>query len=432
MLIAGAPRKALGRAFPRAVSALGAALCLPALVLAACAGGAAEGRSATAAGSPGDLVVRRGVFQERFLLSGELVARAAAVLSVPRTRVWQVQIRWMERDGTEVAAGQRLVDLDNSSFVADLEDRRLRAEQAAHELARLEMETAAAAAEKAFAVEKRRSEVEKTRLAAAIPEGLLAARELEDRRLALARAAAELDKALADVEAHARASAADLALKRLELANERREIAAAEAAIAALTLRAPRAGVVVAGTHPWQLRKLQAGDTVWVGLPLMTLPDLSTMGVEAVLHDVDDGRVRPGMPVVCVLDAHPGARFPGRIAAVAPMAREQSEDSPLRFFRVDVDLERVDRERMRPGLSARVEVLAGRRPGVLLAPRAGLDLAAWLEPGAKAFAPPPPRALLAGGGARPVRLGPCGPHDCVVLDGLAPGERLRRAEDSGR
>ncbi len=414
MLVCSTGRADVGRTPWRAQAAPYLSLFLVSLpLILACAGGSAAEGGATRGPAGADLVVRRGDFQQRHLLTGELVARRAEVLSVPRTSSWQVQIRWMERDGAAVAAGQKLVEFDNASFVADLEEKRLEAERSAHDLARREVENTAALAEKGFAVERQRSEVARTELAAAIPEGLLAGRELQERRLALVHAQAELDKALADLEAQQRAGEAELVLERVKLAKARREIGAAEDAIRRLTLRAPRAGVAVVGSHPWRQRKIQPGDTVWVGLPVMTLPELSSMAVQAALFDVDDGRVRPGMPVECVLDAYAGERFPGRVTAVAPMARELAQDSPLRQFRVDVALDRIDRERMRPGLSVRVEVLGERRAGALLAPRAGLDLAAS-----------PPRARLAGGGTRVVRLGPCGPHDCVVLGGLAAGERL--------
>lgn len=419
MLVPGPARAAVGRALWRA----GAALCLgpSLLLLLACLGGpVAEGGLPASVASGGDLVVRRGELTSRLLLSGKLVSADADLLAVPRTGVWQMQVRWMAPDGATVAAGETVVELDNTSFLSDLEAKRLEAERTTHDLARLEAETEAALAEKQFAVERERSELAAAELAADIPEGLLAARELEDRQLALARAQVELAKAEADLASHRLASAADLALKQVELATTRREIATSEEGIDKLVLRAPRAGVVVASTHPWHRRKVQAGDMVWVGLGVATLPDLSALAVDAALYDVDDGRVRPGMPAVCVLDAYPGERFPGRVTAVAPMARELAADSPLRLFRVAVALDRIDRERMRPGLSVRVEVLADRRPDVLLAPRAGLDLGAW-----------PPRARLVSGGERPVRLGPCAPLDCVVLEGLAAGERLRPAAESG-
>jgi multidrug efflux pump subunit AcrA (membrane-fusion protein) len=115
------------------------------------------------------------------------------------------------------------------------------------------------------------------------------------------------------------------------------------------------------------------------------------------------------------LDAFPDRVFSGRIESVAAVAQETSFRSMRRAFAVKVALERADPERMRPGMSAKVEVLSPPRPPALLAPRAALDLAAE-----------PPRALLADGGEVEVKLGACTSAHCEVLSGLREGQELRR------
>jgi hypothetical protein len=70
---------------------------------------------------------------------------------------------------------------------------------------------------------------------------------------------------------------------------------------------------------------------------------------------------------------------------------------------------------LRPGLSARVEVIADRRPDALLVPRAALSLGEG-----------EPQVMLAGGGHQAITLGPCNAEACVAA-GLEPGARLRRA-----
>ena len=383
-----------------------------ALASAACAGAGAGPREA--AGGAEELAVRRGDFRERLLLTGELVAPRADELGVPRTPVWQLQIRWMEKDGTPVAAGQPVVEFDSSSFTSDLEERRISAREAESGLARVEVDVAATTAEKEFTVAQKQADLEKAKIDAAVPRDLLALRTWQERQLALERAELELAKAREDLAAHRRASAAEIAIQRVTLEKTRREIATAERAVQVLTLTAPRAGIVVAAEHPWERRKLQTGDTAWVGMVVVRIPDLSSMAIEAALSDVDDGRIAPGMAVVATLDTYPEQSFTGRIVAVSPVAREPLQGSPRRAFKVDVALDRTDPERMRPGMSAKVEVLGAGRRGVLLAPRAALDLTAA-----------PPRARLAAGGEKEVRLGPCGALECVVESGLAEGERLR-------
>jgi multidrug resistance efflux pump len=399
---------------------------LPSLLLglalaAALAGCSGEGAHAAAPGEQGELVAHRGTFRQRLLLSGELEAERADPLSVPRTNTFQLQVRWLAEDGALVKAGDRVVEFDNSQFASDLEEKRLSASDAGSELQRTAAESQTGTADKRFAVEKARSEVAKAKLAAGVPKDLLALREYQDRQLALKRAETELAKAQEDLDATTRGSARDVDVKKISLEKSQREIHHAEEAIEALTLRAPRAGMVLIGDHPWEGRKLRLGDSVWVGMTVASLPDLSAMRVLASLSDVDDGRIQPGMEVLCTLDAYPGQVYKGRVVDISPVARESRRSPLLRYFPVRIKLDGSDAQRMRPGMSVRIEVLGPEVKGVLLAPRAALDF-----PG---VAGGRPRALLASGGAVPVKLGACTALECVVESGLSEGTRLRSRDD---
>jgi Membrane-fusion protein len=99
---------------------------------------------------------------------------------------------------------------------------------------------------------------------------------------------------------------------------------------------------------------------------------------------------------------------------VARVAQESEFRSLRRSFRVRVSLDASDPDRMRPGMSARVEIEARRLADVLVAPRAALDLSRET-----AFA-------RTDDGAVEVRLGPCNSQECVVEGGLPEGARLRR------
>lgn len=390
-------------------SPLSAALLLAALCAAGCAGSAEGDR-----GGGAELIVRRGDLRPRLLLTGELEAARAEELKVPRTPSWQVQVRWLAEDGTPVKAGDRVVELDNSSFTGELEEKRASAADATTELARKQAETRSAVAEKEFAVEQKKSELAKARITAEVPADLLSAREHQDRQLALRRAEVELAKAQKDLAALREANAADLEVQRITLRRSEREIAQSETAIQALMLRAPRDGILVAADHPWEGRKIREGDNVWVGMTVATLPDLSTLQVEAALSDVDDGRVKPGMEAVCTLDAYPSVSFHGRVVDISAVAEESPRRPLLRSFPVRIRLDRLDPEKMRPGMSVRVEIQGPEVRGGLLVPRAALD-----------FSAERPRVSLAAGGTREIRLGPCDASFCVVEQGLEEGARLR-------
>lgn len=393
-----------------------AVLSLAAVACAAPGTGAPDPPSGAADAKAASLVVHRGDFEKVVLLTGELEASQAAALVVPRTPNWQVEIRWLADNGTPVHAGEKVVDLDNSAVASDLEDKEISLREKLSNLTSRQAELAGETREKEFAVEKARAELAKAQIRAKVPEGIVPRQELEDRRLALDKARSELAKAQSDLDSQRHSAEADLAVQRIEIRKARREIDAARKAIDRLTLYAPRDGIFLVGDHPWQHRPLQVGDSIWAGVVAGTIPDLSSLEVTAHLPDVDDGAIAPGMTARVILDAYPSETFPAKVTDVAPVAQAEGPSSLRRHFRVRVHLDRVEPERMIPGMSARVEVIAERRSGVLLAPRAALLEGAGQEGS----------AVLASGGTAPVRLGPCNDLECVVQGGLGEGTRLAR------
>lgn len=387
-----------------------AALLTFAAVLAAAPGTVGCGRAQAA---PGALVVRRGTFVRRLLLTGEVKAGRAASIAVPRTEEWQIQIKWLERDGVRVKAGQRVAEFDSSPFASGLEEKRLAVLRARRESEREQAAVAADLADKAFAREKCRVALEQAQIAAAVPEELLSRRDFQDRQLKLEKGGVELEKATDQLAAGRASGEARLAVQRIALETAERDVRTAEGAIASLVITAPREGIFQVKEHPWEGRKVQTGDVVWPGFLVAEIPDPASLMVEAVLVDVDDGLVAAGLSVRCTPDAFPELAYEGKVLAVSPVAQEPARGSQRRAFRVDVALASADSRTLRVGMSVKVEVEVERVPNVLLAPRAGLDAGAGTA-----------RALLASGRRVAVRLGPCSAQECVVLEGLAEGATL--------
>ena len=203
-----------------------------------------------------------------------------------------------------------------------------------------------------------------------------------------------------------------------------------EGGIARLAIAAPLAGVVLIDRSRELDRPFEVGDVVYPGHRLAELPDLTSLVARASLFDVDDGRVLPGMPATVELDAHPGIEYAGVVRSVDHIAFEREQESSSRVFWVTVDLSSLDLERMRAGMSVKVSVdrnspAESADAETLVAPRASLDLSDLDAP----------RARLADGTWRAVRLGACSPLHCVIAEGLEEGEALWRAgdedEDSG-
>jgi HlyD family secretion protein len=108
----------------------------------------------------------------------------------------------------------------------------------------------------------------------------------------------------------------DLALAEARLLNAGRQLAAAQAALDRLTLRAPFAGTV---------SRLLVRQSEWVspGQPIALIGDLNTLQVETTdLNEIDVARIRLGDPVTVTIDALPDLVLQGTVVRIAAKAAQ--------------------------------------------------------------------------------------------------------------
>ncbi|MCB1056036.1 MAG: hypothetical protein KDD11_11080 [Acidobacteria bacterium] len=399
-----------------------------ALVLAGCArpgelprpSGPAPGASATAR-------VETGRLEPSLLLTGELVAERAVEVFAPDVSVRPLEIRWLAEDGSEVHAGDPIVELDTESILARFDDLRLAEEQAQQKLAVTEARVAADVLRAELAAAAAEAQVESARIDASVPAELQPEVEYQERQLALRKAELDLGSARAELDATRAGGRADTGIGRLELARARADLAEAEDDLEQMTVRAPADGVLLLGTNTTEDRRWQVGDQLWPGLALARLPDGRGLLVEARLSDVDDGRLVPGMAARVVPDAFPDLELGATVRSVEGVAQGGGKGGAGRAFKVVLELRPEDLAAggsgagvLRPGMSVRAAVrtpLGEERP---LVPRSSLVLAGDEV-----------RVVLASGEERPVVLAGCDLWRCAVAGGVEVGERLGRRVEEG-
>lgn len=133
-------------------------------------------------------------------------------------------------------------------------------------------------------------------------------------------------------------------------------------------IESPIAGFLVLQDIPLEngKRRPQVGDSVWSGVPIATVPDLSRMQVTTYIREVDLHRIRIGLDASVAIEAYPDLQLDGRIAHIGSLAQDLV-DSPWKFFPVTLTLAKSD-DRLRPGMSARVEFELDRADDVVRVP----------------------------------------------------------------
>jgi len=104
--------------------------------------------------------------------------------------------------------------------------------------------------------------------------------------------------------------------------------------VAACEIHSPTNGILLYAELPRQngKRKIQIGDSVWVGQTFLQVPDTSELVAEIKIREIDVARISEGMKTEIELDAFPGVKFPGRVESIASLAKEDDANSGVRRF----------------------------------------------------------------------------------------------------
>ncbi|MBM3308140.1 MAG: efflux RND transporter periplasmic adaptor subunit [Candidatus Eisenbacteria bacterium] len=155
------------------------------------------------------------------------------------------------------------------------------------------------------------------------------------------------------------------ALEQMKLAAEDGVTTEPEAESAQfLEILAPASGIVIE-------LQIEEGEIVTSGAlsytsgsTLMAIANLSAMQIRAGVNEVDAGKIRNGQAVAIDVDAYPDVEYHGVITHIAPAARSAEG---VKIFDIEIDVTDSD-ERLRPGMTANIEIRGDHREGVLTVP----------------------------------------------------------------
>lgn len=187
---------------------------------------------------------------------------------------------------------------------------------------------------------------------------LTRARELSGRQL-LPRS--ELDAA----EVAVRSAEAQLRSAEAQVAQAQAALNQAQVNLAHTIIASPIDGLVIS-------RNVDVGQTVAASMQAPTLfvlaADLTKMQVLANLDESDVGRIRPGQTVVFRVDAYPGEEFSGKVGQVRLQPIVQQN---VVTYSTVIDVPNPNLK-LKPGMTANVNVEIARRSNVLRVPNTAL------------------------------------------------------------
>ncbi|CAG0931520.1 partial Macrolide export protein MacA, partial [Planctomycetaceae bacterium] len=339
---------------------------------------------------PKTTTVKRGTITEVAALSGTVTANKTVEV---KSRASGTVIEVAAGSGSKVKKGDLLVKLDPvdeqravalATVALDSSKSRLAQSQASQKLTDLQL----AEAKAKFEARKKAS------VTGSVTEEEVRAAENE---VKLAEVNVDMRKA----EVAAATTAVTTASLSLEDANKR---------LSETTILAPMDATVLSMSA--QVGNIVSSpiSNVGGGVVLCVLGDLSVLHVLGSLDEADVGRVKPRMEVQIKVDAFPERTFEGRVGAVAPQGKNESN-----VVTFDLDVVVTDKKfaMLMPGMSADLQVVVNKVEDTLIVP-----VTAVRAEGRKQSLQSP------AGESIPIKIGPSDGTNVAVTEGAKEGDEV--------
>ncbi len=345
--------------------------------------------------------------------SGIVVSTDVIKFGAPPSRNWALPISQIAEEGKTVTEGDLLVQFD-----ANMLDNRVR-ELAGNlavsrgELTSLAERQAQEVADEKVALATAESQAKKANRKAEQPEGLIPGIEyrklveqkhLANEKLLRLRHRQPLSARLREAKRRER----EVDTRRLEIMH-----AAAVRELEALTILAPRDGLVIVGTDQFG-NKLDVGNPAHPGLAVVELANDRKLAVQAEIPEHLAARLAEGQRVRVTVDSAGGSELEGRVASVANTVRRQSRQSQANVRDINVSFPVDAPKGLRLGMSVQIAVEV-----------AMVENAVAIPATAVSYRDGNPGVVLANGTWQPVELGERSQDMFVVAGGLLPGQVVR-------
>ena len=183
-----------------------------------------------------------------------------------------------------------------------------------------------------------------------------------------------MPKMLRGLQSQINGARSQLDFQSIRLKREEERLELYQKMVESCTVRAPHAGFVIYANQAGRVPTVYEGAAVRQRQELFSLPDLTKMEVQMLLHETVVNRVKLGMPVKVQLEAIPGLVLEGTVSSVSSLpltARKNEQGSDVTYFLGKVLLKETP-EGLRPGMSTELEITTAHREAVLAIPQTAL------------------------------------------------------------
>ncbi len=217
--------------------------------------------------------------------------------------------------------------------------------------------------------------------------------------------------------------ASEIRRREIEIMQLTQMVKTAEEGLDKLTIRAPKAGMVVLPMASMTGEKLKLGDNVWSNRPVANLPEMGMMKVKMLVSETDYRQINMNDSIKYRFDAMPDNAGFGKIVNRSLMGQPVTRGSQVKQFELEGSIDSVG-VMPDPGFTADATIILKAVEDVIVVPQ----IAIFDQDSLKVV------YVRAGRGyeMRQVRQGLISLNESVIEEGLDEGERIALMRPSDR
>lgn len=322
--------------------------------------------------------VQRTNVQVRVTAMGELRSTKTETIMTPPIAGGTLQIVHLLKTGTQVKAGDVVVEFDPSEQEYNLAQSRSDYEQAEEAIVKAKDDAEVQAAQDKTALLKAQYAVRQAELDVS-KNAIVSAIDAKKNQLALDEANRALTQLEDDIKSHSALNQASIEVSEEKANKAKLAMAQAQKNIDDMKVKSPIDGLVVVQQNPdasggfyfggMTLPDFQEGDQVRPGNAIALVLDIGQMELVAKVSERDRGNIKVGQPVEVRVDGMPERAYQGTVKNIAGMTSGGFfDDDPSHKFDVTVKINQPD-DRLRPDFGARVVIEGDQLQRVLCVPR---------------------------------------------------------------
>jgi HlyD family secretion protein len=319
-------------------------------------------------GKPKAFIVAKGQITKELLLTGELKAARSIAINAPDIRSsFSNTVTFLAPEGAQIKEGERIVEFDDSNLLSQQSEAERTLDEAKLSIEKKKADLEAQRCDLLNSLAQAESDLKVDELYGKIDKELLPANTYQQYQLNLEKSKLALQKAREQLDNFEKNYASEMSLVEISKSQAEINLKKIVSDMSLLKIDAPQDGILIYGDNWTSNRKIQAGDNLFRGMEVASLPDLSSMQVIGHVYDTEYSSLARDMRCTVSFDALTDFEVGGRITALTNVASRKGFASEMKVFQATIQLDKVDTQLMKPGMTARVRipiVLAKEAPAI--------------------------------------------------------------------